>query len=41
MDNVCERAAALAGGGLLERKYAQGGVTFALSLGEVQLDWSW
>ena len=41
VDNVCERAAALAGGGLLERKYAQGGVTFALSLGEVQLDWSW
>ena len=41
VDNVCERSAALAGGRLLERKYAEEGVTFALSLGEVKLDWSW
>ena len=42
VDNVCERSAALAcGGGLLEQKYAEEGVTFALALGEVRLDWSW
>lgn len=40
VDNVCERAAVLAaGGGLVVRKYAGEGVTLALALGEVKLDW--
>ena len=42
VDNVCERAAVTAAGGnLIEKKYARGGVTFALAAREIQLDWSW
>ncbi len=42
VDNVCERAAVLASGGrLLERKYAHGGVTFALTERKREYDWSW
>jgi len=39
VDNVCERAAVRAGGTLLVRKYAGGGVTFALAQMPVSLDW--
>lgn len=41
VDNVCERAAVLCGGTLAEKKYASGGVTFALAEGRPELDWSW
>ena len=41
VDNVCERAAVLAGGELFEKKYAADGVTFAVALRTPQLDWSW
>ena len=42
VDNVCERAAVLSSGGkLAERKYACGGVTFALTESYVNYDWSW
>ncbi len=41
VDNVCERAAVLCGGTLVERKYAANGVTFALAEAEPALDWSW
>ena len=42
VDNVCERAAVLASGGrLIERKYAHGGVTFALAERKREYDWSW
>ena len=42
VDNVCERAAALAAGGAsVERKFARSGVTFALAAREIALDWSW
>ena len=41
VDNVCERAAVLAAGGaLVEKKVAAGGVTFALAEYPTQLDWS-
>ncbi len=40
VDNVCERAAVLASGGTLtETKYAVDGITFALALCPVHLDW--
>lgn len=40
VDNVCERAAVLASGGeLRERKFASGGVTFALAERPVCFDW--
>lgn len=41
VDNVCERAAVRAGGELLARKDAGDGVTFALSLAPIRLDWRW
>ncbi len=42
VDNVCERAAVLSGGGkLAEKKYAENGVTFALAEQPVNWDWSW
>ena len=41
VDNVCERAAVLCGGTLVEKKYAANGVTFALAEAEPALDWSW
>ena len=42
VDNVCERAAVLESGGkLIETKYAQDGVTFALAEEETSFDWSW
>ena len=42
VDNVCERAAALAGGPIqVERKYAENGVTFALAMARPAWDWSW
>lgn len=42
VDNVCERAAVLAGGGeLIERKYAADGVSLALAEAELRPDWSW
>lgn len=41
VDNVCERAAVLASGGILRAaKWAQSGVTFALALKPCHLDWS-
>ena len=41
VDNVCERAAVLAAGGaLVEKKYAAGGVTFALAEYPTEFDWS-
>ena len=40
VDNVCERAAVLRSGGtLVEKKYSQPGVTFALAEASVELDW--
>ena len=40
VDNVCERAAILrSGGALVEKKYSQPGVTFALAEAPVELDW--
>lgn len=42
VDNVCERAALIAaGGGLIEKKYARDGVTFALAERRAAYDWSW
>lgn len=43
VDNVCERAAKLAsaGGDLIIKKYASRGVTFALALKDIRLDWRW
>ena len=42
VDNVCERAAVrCAGGGLIEKKYAREGVTFALAERRADYDWSW
>ena len=42
VDNVCERAAALgAGKTLIEKKYARGGVTFALAERRKDYDWRW
>lgn len=44
VDNVCERSAVLAsgeGGGLIVRKYAGDGMTFALAERAVKLDWRW
>ena len=41
VDNVCERAAVLCGGRLVEKKYASDGVTFALAEAETAYDWSW
>ncbi len=39
VDNVCERAAVLAGGRLIERKFAAEGVTFAAAEGDFAPDW--
>ncbi len=41
VDNVCERAACLAGGMLVEKKYAAEGITFALAEYSREYDWSW
>jgi len=42
VDNVCERAAALcAGQSPVEKKFARGGVTFALAARQKSYDWSW
>ena len=42
VDNVCERAAVRLGGGrLVERKFAENGVTFALAEARHHFDWSW
>ncbi|MBQ6928130.1 MAG: cobalamin biosynthesis protein [Oscillospiraceae bacterium] len=42
VDNVCERAAVLASNGtLIEKKYARGGVTFALAERRRDYDWRW
>ena len=42
VDNVCERAAVLyAEGSLIEKKFARGGVTFALAARQRDYDWSW
>lgn len=42
VDNVCERAAVLASeGALIEKKYACGGVTFALAERQREYDWRW
>ena len=42
VDNVCERAAALcAGQSPVERKFARGGVTFALAERQKSYDWRW
>ena len=42
VDNVCERVAVLrSGGSLAEKKYASGGVTFALAEENPHYDWSW
>ena len=42
VDNVCERAAVLcAEGDLIEKKFACGGVTFALAARQRDYDWSW
>ncbi len=42
VDNVCERSAVLAAGGpLLERKHAGGGITMALAWRPFRLDWRW
>ena len=41
VDNVCERAAVKrSGGALVEKKYAAGGVTFALAEYPTEFDWS-
>ena len=41
VDNICERAAVLASGGkLIEKKYARGGVTFAVAECYVNYNWS-
>lgn len=42
VENVCERAAVMSGGGCpAEKKYAADGVTFALAEQPVNWDWSW
>ena len=42
VDNVCERAAVLAAGGMIFLpKQAGGGVTFALALRPYAPDWRW
>ena len=42
VDNVCERAAVLCtDGSLVEKKFARGGVTFALAARQRDYDWSW
>ena len=42
VDNVCERSACVRSGGrIFEKKYAAGGVTFALAITLPQLDWRW
>ena len=42
VDNVCERSCVLCSGGTLAvRKYAGDGVTFALAMKPLKLDWSW
>lgn len=42
VDNVCERSAALASGGeLIVRKRAANGVTLALALKPLELNWNW
>lgn len=42
VDNVCERSACVCSGGrLFEKKFAAGGVTFALAITPPQLDWRW
>ena len=42
VDNVCERSAVRAAGGeLIARKFAGGGVTFALAEKAVELNWNW
>jgi cobalt-precorrin 5A hydrolase len=42
VDNVCERSAVLASGGtLLEKKYAENGVSFALAMKAPALNWNW
>ncbi len=42
VDNVCERAAVKASGGvLLVKKHAGEGVTFALARSNIRLDWRW
>ena len=42
VDNVCERSAALLSGGpLLEKKYAENGVSLALALRPPQFNWNW
>ena len=42
VDNVCERSAVCASGGtLLEKKYASDGVTFAITVTQPELNWSW
>ena len=40
--NVCERSAVLSSGGeLVVKKRAANGVTLALAVGEVKLNWNW
>lgn len=42
VDNVCERSAVLGSGGTLYvKKHAENGVTMAVALRPVQLDWRW
>lgn len=42
VDNVCERSAvAVSGGSLLVRKFAAEGVTMAVAIKPVRLDWCW
>ena len=42
VDNVCERSAVLLSSGtLLEKKYAKGGVSFALAMKTPVLNWNW
>ena len=42
VDNVCERAAVRAsGGGLIQKKWKGAGVTFAVALAPLRLDWRW
>lgn len=41
VDNVCERAAVLAGGELLCKKRAGDGITMALAVKPFSMDWSW
>ena len=42
VDNVCERSAALkAGGEVVVKKMAEGGVTMAVAMKEYRPDWEW